>query len=126
MLKANERILKSKKNVMTLLNESIEDIDNQKENDRLAKDLWHISAELEYMASLISITSNLIDVYPNFKVQNDLSLKEIVTFAKKNLADIDKLITKNPKEKYEKIRLVIAYVRSAQFKLNSVLKSPSN
>jgi len=126
MLNANERILKSKKNVIALLNESIENIDNQKENNKLAKDLWHISAELEYMASLISITSNLIDVYPNFKVQNELSLKEIVTFAKKNLASTDELVTKNPKENYEKIRLVIAYVRSAQFKLNSVLKSPSN
>jgi hypothetical protein len=123
MLNANERILKSKKIAMSLLNESIENIDNQKENDRLAKNLWHISAELEYMASLISITSNLIDVYPNLKVQNDLTLKEIVTFAKKNLADLDESITKNPEENYERIRLAIAYVRSAQFKLNSVLKS---
>ena len=123
MLNTNERILKSKNNVISLLNESIEKINNQKENDRLAENLWQISAELEYMASLISITSNLIDVYPNFKVQNDLTLKEIVKFAKKNLADIDESITKNPKENYERIRLIIAYVRSAQYKLNSVLKS---
>lgn len=111
---------------MALLNESVKKIDNQKENDKLAKDLWYISAELEYMASLISITSNLIDANPNSKAQNDLSLKEIIIFAKKNLADIDKLITNNPKENYKKIRLVISYIRSAQFKLNSVLKSPSN
>ena len=116
------KVTKSIKIASNLLDKNSKSLNEE----NVEKDLWQINAELEYVASLISITSDLMDFNPNTDVPDDMNINKILTFVQNNLSDVRMLINNDPREAYEKIRIVISYIRTVQSKLNSDLRIACN
>lgn len=116
------KVTKSIKIASNLLDKNSKSLNEE----NVEKDLWQINAELEYAASLISITSDLMDFNPNTDVPDDMNINKILTFVQNNLSDVRILINNGPREAYEKIRIVISYIRTVQSKLNSDLRIACN
>ena len=116
------KVTKSIKIASNLLDKNSKSLNEE----NVEKDLWQINAELEYAASLISITSDLMDFNPNTDVPDDMNINKILTFVQNDLSDVRMLINNDPREAYEKIRIVISYIRTVQSKLNSDLRIVCN
>ena len=67
-----------------------------------------------------------MDFNPNTDVPDDMNINKILTFVQNNLSDVRMLINNDPREAYEKIRIVISYIRTVQSKLNSDLRIACN
>jgi hypothetical protein len=118
----NEEILTRVKNslkiVKSKMNEILNVIDNPK-IECIEKSLWKIAEELEFSASLISITFGLGDYYPDLKDLKKTTLTKIINDLRDSLDKIEKIIDSDPKESYNIIRSVIHKTRAIQSNLKS-------
>lgn|GEM_PF-1804155 len=106
------------KNVIEAINLSIklldEAIQNLKDRKFLEFNLWKVASELDYAALALSLFNNLIDFNPNLNNLSIESIEEALIKAQNLLKDALKLIDKEPKTAYEKIKQAIKLVKKAK------------
>ncbi|MEM3475990.1 MAG: hypothetical protein QXL69_01265 [Candidatus Bathyarchaeia archaeon] len=107
------------KDAVEAINESIklldETLQNLKDKKSLEFNLWKVTLELDYAALALSLFNNLIDFNPN--PNNNFptdSIEETLIKAQNLLKKVLKLIDKEPKTAYEKIKQVIKLIRKVR------------
>ena len=118
----DEEILTRIKNSLKLAKLKINQVSNEINKPRIdyiEKELWQIAKELEYSASLISITFGLRDYYPEFNDPQKMTLAEIVKDIRNNLDRVEKVLDSDPKECYNIIRSTIHKTRVIQSNLKN-------
>jgi ElaB/YqjD/DUF883 family membrane-anchored ribosome-binding protein len=117
-----EEILTKVKNSLKLTKSKIKKISNEIDRPRIdyiEKELWQIVEELEYSASLISITFELGDYYPEFNDPQKMTLAETMEDLRIHLDRIEKVLDSDPKESYNVIRSAINKTRVIQSNLKN-------
>ncbi|KON26793.1 hypothetical protein AC481_06485 [miscellaneous Crenarchaeota group archaeon SMTZ-80] len=118
----DEEILTKVKNSLKLVKSKIKEVSNGINHPRIdffEKQLWKITEELEYSASLISITFGLGDYYPDFNDPEKMTLAEIVKDIRDDLDRIEKILDSDPKEGYSILRSAIHKTRVIQSNLKN-------
>lgn len=118
----DEEILTKVRNSLKLVKSKIKKISNEIDRpriDHIEKELWQIAEELEYSASLISITFGLRDYYPEFDESQKMTLTESMEDLRNNLDRIENILDSDPRESYNVIRSAIHKTREIQSNLKN-------
>jgi hypothetical protein len=118
----NEEILTKVRNSLKLVKSKIKEISNEIDRpriDHIEKELWQIAEELEYSASLISISFGLRDYYPEFDESQKMTLTESMEDLRNNLDRIENILDSDPREFYNVMRSAIHKTREIQSNLKN-------